>query len=584
MPERFRGASVGAVVLVVSLIGVTAPAGYELELVASGLNKPIYATHAPGDPGGLYVVPQRDAGSGPGLSTGTIVRHDLVTGQTVPFLQVTGLDADTQGGLHALAFHPDYQPGVEGSKLYVIALESSPTPFIANNTLQEWVIGPAGVPQYARTLLQFPGLEENDASHSMDWIGFRPGAQGDERDWLYMTVGDGGVQANENDYVNNAQDLSSLRGKMLRLDVSGADDHPSDPNRNYGFTPTIYFGDDDANDGVPGETAPEVYYSGLRNPWRASFDRATGDIWIGDVGYGGGEELNYIAGGVMGLDAAGQPAGPGAGAEYGVDFGWPRRDGYVEGDWDDGGPRDPDGPEGIRPESIDPLYLFSRSDQPDSIRSITGGYVYRGPDQHPALQGRYFVGGFDFPEPKVMVANFQADETGFGGQIDFDVITDQLAASLAGAGLDLDQFASFGEDADGNLYLLDFGDECSSGCTSETGWTGVLTQFGTGEVYRLVYVPDPSEGDFNNDGAVNAADYTVWRDGLGTNYTQADYGVWASNYGAVSGPTSATPEPATVALVGLAVLLAGAGRTPHRSRTGAPRNARGITGHSLVRK
>ncbi|TWT89778.1 hypothetical protein Mal64_01570 [Pseudobythopirellula maris] len=557
--------------IVVAAAAGQARAGYELELVVGGLNKPIFATHAPGDSDGLYIVPQRDSGHGAGIGTGTIVRHDLATGATTDFLQVTGLDTDTQGGLHSLAFHPDYQPDVEGSKFYLIALEPSPTPQIANNTLQEWVLGPAGAPQFSRTLMQFPGLETNDATHAMDWIGFRPGAVGDERDWLYMSVGDGGVQSNDSHYVNNPQDLSSMRGKMLRLDVGGADDRPGDPDRNYGFTPTIYFGDDEANDGVPGETAPEVYYSGLRNPWRASFDRETGDLWIGDVGHGGAEELNFVAGGVMGLDDGGQSAGPGAGVEYGIDFGWPRREGDEPGRWglaNDGGPLDPDG-EGPRPESIDPVYAFTRSGDPESIRSITGGYVYRGPDQHPALQGQYFLGGFDFPEAKVMAADFTPNATGLGGDISFDIITPELQASIAGQGLELVQLSSFAEDAAGNVYLIDFGDECSStsGCSAETGWTGVLTEFGTGEVYRLVYVPDPSEGDYNNDGMVNAADFTVWRDHLGEEFTllnesvtpgvvtEEDYQVWVANFGSIS-PLFSEASNATVPVPAAAFLLA----------------------------
>lgn len=558
-----------ALVVVCLVDGSAAWAGYELELVASGLNKPLYATHAPGDPGALYIVSQRDAAFGAGLNTGTIVRHDLTTGAQTAFLQVPGLDTDTQGGLHALAFHPDYQPGVAGSKLYLIALEPSPTPAIADNTLQEWVLGASGAPEYSRTLLEFPGLQPNDATHAMDWIGFRPGATGAERDYLYLSVGDGGVQANENNFVNNPEDLSSLRGKLLRLDVGGADAYPADDTRNYGLTPTIYFGDDDLNDGVPGETAAEVYYSGLRNPWRVSFDRETGDIWIGDVGYGGAEELNFIAGGVMGLDAGGAPAGPGDGAAVGIDFGWPRREGFAEGNWDDGGPRDPDGPEGIRPEALDPAYAFTRFGDPESIRSITGGYVYRGPNPHPALQGQYFLGGFDFPEPKVMAGQF--DESG-----DFQptVITDELLASIAGEGRTIDQLSSFAEDAAANVYLIDFGDECSSGCTGETGWTGVLTQFGTGEVYRLVYTPEAGEGDYNGDGLVDAADYTLWRDHQGESFTLTnesvtpgqvtieDYQVWLALYGApASAVGHATPEPATVVIsIGLAVAVSAARR------------------------
>lgn len=548
------------------LLAPAALGGYELELVASGLDKPLYATSAPGDPAGLYIVQQRDAGTGPGLHTGTIVRHDLSTGSTTPFLQVSNLDADTQGGLHAVAFHPDYQPGVAGSKLYLVALEPSPVPLISTSTLQEWVLDAGGAPAYSRTLLEFPGLETNDATHAMDWVGFHPHASGVERDYLYVSIGDGGIQANEDDYTNFPQDLTSPRGKILRIDVGGDDAYPMDDTRNFGLTPTVYFGDDDANDDIAGETAAEILYSGLRNPWRVSFDRATGDMWIADVGAGGQDEINFVEGTPIGLEISGQPAQPGDGAAVGIDFGWPRREGFRDGIWEGDKNQDPDGPAGIRPDSLDPIKAFSRFGDPDSIRSITGGYVYRGPSEHPALAGMYVFGGFDFPEPKVLLG-----QRNNAGQLDVQVITDELLASIAGIGRTLDQLSSFGEDAEGNLYVIDFGDECGSGCTDETGWTGVLTQFGTGEIYRLVYVSDPATGDYNSDGRVDLADYTIWRDSLGSSTQLAadgngndmidsgDYTVWKQQFGSIAGTGaiagSQVPEPAALWLLACGLAL-----------------------------
>ena len=578
----FRTLITAGLVLLVSAwsSGRAQAVGFAAELVASGLDKPLYATHAPGDPGALYIVSQRDGGSGADLNRGSIIRHDLATGVQTSFLTVTGLDADTQGGLHSLAFHPDYQPGIVGSKMYIVALEPSGTPLLSTSTLQEWTLDVAGVPEFSRYLINLPGLQVNDATHAMDWVGFRPGAQGDERDWLYVTLGDGGKQADDSGYVNNAQKLDSLYGKVLRIDVGGGDDYPADANRNFGFTPTIYHGDDDAGDGVPGTTWPEVFYSGLRNPWRMSFDRATGDIWIGDVGFVSGEEVNYLPGGVMGYDASGAPALPGASAAAGVDFGWPRREGLNTGPGDDAGQVDPDGA-GIRPDSIQPLYVHSRSGGPYSIISITGGYVYRGPNQHPGIQGKYLWGGFDFPKPTLF-----AGEIDENGQLVIDNITSQVVTSLSSQGLDLDQLSSFAEDAAGNVFFLNFGDECS-GCTSETGWTGVLTRFNTGEVYRLVYVPDLMPGDFNVDGAVDAADYTVWRDNLGAAVGtlpndidggvigQPQYVTWKGNFGNTFSAGSsielaALPEPTSALLLALVVTAAFLGRGRSTNRVPEP--------------
>src|SRR4029079_470951 len=104
---------------------------FKVERIMSGLNRPVYSTFAPGDPNGLYVVQQREGGSGAALTTGSVFRYDLQTQTTTPFISLTGLDTDSQGGAHSLAFHPDYQPGVEGSKFYVAALKPSGTPGLA---------------------------------------------------------------------------------------------------------------------------------------------------------------------------------------------------------------------------------------------------------------------------------------------------------------------------------------------------------------------------------------------------------------------------------------------------------------------
>ncbi|MEX2316646.1 MAG: PQQ-dependent sugar dehydrogenase [Pirellulales bacterium] len=394
-------------------------------------------------------------------------------------MQLTGLDMDAQGGLHSLAFHPDYAPGVAGSKMYIVALRPSGTPEISTSHLEEWVLNGSGTPTYNRTLLEVIGRQEDDATHAMDWIGFKPGATGAEKDWLYVTNGDGGIQVTGSGYVNNSQDLNSLYGKVLRLGVGGGDDHP-DGTRNYEFTPTIYHNDDETLPNGPGATAPEVLYSGFRNPWRASFDRGTGDFWLGDVGNTSREEINYVAGGVIGRDSLGNPAAPGSGAANGLDFGWSRREGTLmrQGDLD------PDGPAGIRPNSIDPLVSFPHSGGADFHISITGGYVYRGPNQDPAIQGKYFWS--DAYSNKAYVSSL------VGGVLQYQNVTSQYTASLAGTDFALHRIVSYAEDSAGDLYLIDFG--VPGGASSESGWTGARAVFGTGEIYKISYgaIPPPT--------------------------------------------------------------------------------------------
>ena len=147
---------------------------------------------------------------------------------------------------------------------------------------------------------------------------------------------------------SNAQDITeNWLGKMLRIDVDG-DDFPADANRNYAIPASNPFV------GVAGDD--EIWAYGLRNPWRSSFDRQTGDLYIADVGQGDWEEINV------------QPAGSAGGENYG----WRLREGLVATPSIGG-----DKPEG----AIDPIHVYQHGSGPDQGLSVSGGYVYRGPIQ-----------------------------------------------------------------------------------------------------------------------------------------------------------------------------------------------------------
>ena len=184
--------------------------------------------------------------------------------------------------------------------------------------------------------------------HNGGWLGFSP-VDG----YLYLALGDGGTAQNP-DPLNRSQTITGLEfaGKILRLDVSGRDDFPADPNRNYGIPPTNPF--------VGREGDDEIWSYGLRNPWRCTFDRATGDLWIGDVGQDLWEEVDF------------EPAGSAGGRN----FGWrcmegPSCTGLSGCVCGDGG-------------LTGPLHVYGH----DQGCSISAGVVYRG-SAIPALAGAF---------------------------------------------------------------------------------------------------------------------------------------------------------------------------------------------------
>ena len=247
---------------------------------------------------------------------------------------------------------------------------------------------------------------------------------------------------------------------MLRIDVDGDDFPARSPTRNYA----------DSRATIPSPASPstgddEIWAYGLRNPFRDSFDRATGDLWIGDVGQGAREEIDF--------QAAGRPAAQttAGGSAKGL-IATPTPGGV-------GGAK----PRGQRRSR---LRLPSRPAALGGI-TVTGGYVYRGPD--PTLQGKYFFGDAGQPgnASSVKIWTFSTRKS---AQAPCSTRNTVLLKD-GGAGIRL---ASFGEDAVGNLYTV---------------------YFQSGEVYRIVtdaFAP----GDFTGDGIVNAADLTRWAANFGT--------------------------------------------------------------------
>ena len=227
-------------------------------------------------------------------------------------------------------------------------------------------------------------------NHKAGWLGFGPDG------YLYIATGDGGSTPNA------AQDLNSLLGKILRIDVH-ADAFPGDPARNYAIPADNPF--------VGAAGADEIFALGLRNPWRPSFDRGLGDFYIADVGKTQWEEIDI--------------------GQKGANYGWPAFEGpgVFQGGPATGG------------TAVPPIYFYDHS----VGQSITGGYVYRGEAE--ALQGQYFFA--DFSQGKVFTLRF--DGTAW-------VATDRTSQITTDFG-SVTNPSSFGEDARGNLYLTDFDGE-----------------------------------------------------------------------------------------------------------------------------
>jgi glucose/arabinose dehydrogenase len=153
---------------------------------------------------------------------------------------------------------------------------------------------------------------------------------------LYIALGDGGLAG---DPYKNGQNTSALLGKILRIDVNGSEPYSIPADNPFGN---------------------EVWAYGLRNPWRISFDRSTGDLWIGDVGQGDWEEIDYLP----------------VGAQSGANFGWSIMEGNHGYDGE------------AQPGLLLPVTEYSH----DNGCSVTGGYVYRG--SMPEWQGVYFYGDY----------------------------------------------------------------------------------------------------------------------------------------------------------------------------------------------
>ncbi len=365
----------GALILALALPAARAQTpGFALEPVANGFTRPLYLTHAGDGSGRLFVVEQGGA------------IWVLQDGQRLeaPFLDVSDRISPealgtgyTERGLLGLAFHPDY---AENGVFFIDYTDRNGSSVIARYTVSAEDPDRADPASEQQLLV----VEQPYANHNGGHLAFGPDG------YLYVAMGDGGSGG---DPQNNAQNLGTLLGAILRLDVSAEDGYAIPDDNPFAST-------DNAR--------PEIWAWGLRNPWRFSFDRETGDLYIADVGQNEWEEVNF------------QPADSPGGENYG----WRPYEGsqIYSG-------------EQPASEPVMPIAEYSHSGTGGC--SITGGYVYRG-EAIPALAGTYFYG--DWCSGTIWSAR-QADSGAW----------DVQAALESGLSI-----SSFGEDEAGELYVIDY--------------------------------------------------------------------------------------------------------------------------------
>ena len=342
------------------------------DVFASSFDQPVDIAHA-GD-SRLFVVERA------GIIK--VVQSDGAVLPT-PFLDISAQvdDSHSEEGLLGLAFHPDYP---ETAYFYVNYTNPQDGTRISRFTVNsDPNVADAGSEEILLTVAQ---PQEN---HNGGDLNFGP-----NDGYLYVGLGDGGGGGDDHGAIGNGQNRLTLLGKILRLDVDGGFPYAIPPENPFVNDP---------------QALDEIWALGLRNPWRFSFDRATGELYIGDVGQGSREEIDY------------QPADSSGGENYG---------------W-----RCYEGNEPFNTTGCDDAdaYVFPIFDYPHSVgQAVTGGFVYRG-SRYPALVGHYLFA--DYTSGNFWTASRNGSE--------WNVVP---YGTLPG----ISRPSTFGEGCDGELYVADY--------------------------------------------------------------------------------------------------------------------------------
>ena len=402
----------------------------EVELLTDAISNPMDLTYAPGDTIRIFIIER--GGKVRLIKNGSV--------QPTPFLDISSLVSTTgERGLLGIDFHPQYASNGlffvryndAAGNTVVVRYEVSADPDIAD-------------PASASMVLAVPA---STIIHNGGSIEFGPDGL------LYVTLGDGG-------FPEAAQDPAEWWGKILRLDIDG-DDFPADPNRNYAIPLDNSWGN-------------EVFALGLRNPFRMSFDRATGTMWIGDVGQNAWEEVDMHPAGVSGMNFA-WPCMEASHCHTGLSC--------LCGNFD--------------------LQLPQLEYDHSLGCAVVGGRVYRG-CAIPDLEGAYFFG--DFCSGSIWMAEagsgqFQSVNVGRGGG----------GGSKTPGALQVDSVVAFGEDAQGEIYICSLGGDIYKIIPSTPGPDGN----GDGIPDSCDGGCDPVHGDATADGNVDVDDLLAIINGWG---------------------------------------------------------------------
>lgn len=365
----------GVLALACASLGVAAPSAPAASLEqVGGYDDPLYVTSDPANPDRLFVVER--AG-----------RIQLTTpAGTSQFLDITGRVADgyVEQGLLSMALAPDfatsgrfyvYYTGTDSGAIHIGEFRAS---------------GDVADPSTFRNVITIPHADA--PNHNGGQVQFGPDG------YLYLGTGDGGGSNDDAGAGNNAQNLGGMLGKLLRIDPRQSGPNPY----------TVPAGNPFA--GIPG-VQPEIWSYGLRNPFRFSFDRATGDLVIGDVGQGTYEEIDHVTG-----------SDPGRG----VNFGWRCREGAHPNP-------NLSGSEACAPPgAVDPVLEYTHA---GGGCAVTGGYVVRDPGLS-ELAGRYLYADYCL------------------GQLRSAILGTPLASGDRAEGIHVSGVSGFGEDACGRVYVV----------------------------------------------------------------------------------------------------------------------------------
>jgi glucose/arabinose dehydrogenase len=356
-----------------------------LRQVVSGLSAPVEIAHANDGTNRLFVVEQS--------GRIRIVQNGAIL--PTPFLDISGtivISCCNERGLLGLAFHPQY---ATNGAFYIFYTRTDGALTIAR------VLRSAGSPNVADAMSRTEILtipHSDNSNHNGGHLAFGPDG------FLYIGTGDGGGGG---DPLRAGLSLTTRLGKLLRIAVDGGAGY-SIPSTNP------YSGQTCAT------ACPEIWAYGIRNPWKFSFDRVTGDLFIGDVGQSAREEVNWIPRGTPGP----------------INFGWGAWEGELCYNNNYFGPA---GACAAQTNHRLPILTYDHGSLGGS--AITGGYRYRGA-RHATLEGHYFYG--DYGSRRIWAARRNANDSWTT-----EVLIDPANSVTA--------LSSFGEDEAGELYVLDYG-------------------------------------------------------------------------------------------------------------------------------